>query len=385
MTDESPRGDEENRLHLAAPADVSSSQETPLGWPPEGVRPRAGVRVRAPAGAGVFACFVDGARRVARAPGVLGGVWVVNLLLAVPFALAVRGALEAHFGDSVVARDAAQGFSLDWWGEFAARADGLAATFSASVIGFAAVLRNLSDLADARAPIAPLAGAIGLWLLAWTFLWGGILDRYARPRATRAAGFFGACGAHAGRMLRLGLLAGIAYAVLMWYVHPLLFESLYGWMTHDLAVERTAFLIRLSLYLLFGALLLIVHIVTDLARVRAVIEDRRSMIGAYLAGWRLLAARPGAVLGVYGLAAVALVIWLALYALVAPGARGSGAWVWVAFLAGQVYLAGRLWLKLQVPASLIALYRGAVARGDLDLTPSPVWPESPAAPGSPDV
>jgi hypothetical protein len=126
-------------------------------------------------------------------------------------------------------------------------------------------------------------------------------------------------------------------------------------------------------------LLFIVHVLTDLARVRAVVEDRRSMIGAYVAGWRLLAARPTAVLGLYALVALAFVIWLVVYALVAPGARVSGLWIWVAFLGSQLYLAGRLWLKLQVPASLIALYRAEIARGDLDVARPPVWPDSPPA------
>src|SRR5262245_2274173 len=42
------------------------------------------------------------------------------------------------------------------------------------------------------------------WLVLWSFLSGGILDRYARERPTRARGFFGACGAHFPAMLRLG-------------------------------------------------------------------------------------------------------------------------------------------------------------------------------------
>lgn len=380
----------EERLHLAVPGPGPGPGPRPEPEPDEAAgaavagaaaplhadRRAAGRRGRSMTS---FTYVLDGARRVWRAPTLLASIWLVNLLLAVPFALAVRGALQQHFGVSLVAGDAAQGFSLDWWGELNARAEGLIATFTASVIGFAAVLRNASDLADGRAPIAPLAGAIALWLLAWTFLWGGILDRLARDRPTRAAGFFAACGAHAGRMLRLGLMAGVAYVILWRYVHPLLFGSLYGWITRDLAVERTAFVTRLLLYVLFGALFLGVRLLTDLARVRAVVEDRRSMIGAYLAAWRLLRARPGAILAIYAGVAAAFVVWLGLYALVAPGARGAGLAVWFALVTGQLYLAGRLWLKLLVPAALIALYRAEVARGDLDLTPPPVWPESPAA------
>jgi len=360
------------RTGADADAIASGATHGIAGRTNQGTRPRA------------IAHVLDGARRLWRAPALVIGVWLVNLVLAVPFALAVRGALREHFGASLVARDAAQGFSLDWWGELSARADGLMTTFTASVIGFGAVLRNLSDLADGQAPVAPIAGAIALWLLAWTFLWGGILDRLARQRPTRAPGFFAACGAHAVRMLRLGLIAGLAYIVLWRYVHPLLFGTLYGWMTYDLAVERTAFLVRLALYVMFGVLVLGVRLLTDLARVRAVIEDRRSMIGAYVAAWRLLRARPWAILAIYGCAALALVVWLGLYALFAPGAGGSGLAIWIALVTGQIYLAGRLWLKLQVPAALIALYRAEVARGDLDLMPTPVWPESPAAEDDPE-
>ena len=42
------------------------------------------------------------------------------------------------------------------------------------------------------------------FVLVGSFLAGGIIDRYARMRATRAYGFFGACGRHLGAMLRLG-------------------------------------------------------------------------------------------------------------------------------------------------------------------------------------
>jgi len=37
-----------------------------------------------------------------------------------------------------------------------------------------------------------IAGATAAWLVVWSFLSGGVLDRYARQRPTRAAGFFAA-------------------------------------------------------------------------------------------------------------------------------------------------------------------------------------------------
>jgi hypothetical protein len=250
------------------------------------------------------------------------------------------------------------------------------------VIGFAAPLSNLSALADNEPPASPILVVVAGWLLLWTFLSGGILDRYARNRPTRAAGFFGACGDWFGRMLRLDIIAGLAYLILFVWVHPLLFDRLYGWITRGMAVERTAFIWRLALYLLFGALALAIHISADLARMRAVVEDRRSIIGSFIAGWRFLRERPLTVLGLYGCIAAALVVWLAIYALIAPGARVQGGWIWIALIGGQLYIIGRLWLKLQTQASLVALYQTGFGRRFAATQPAAsisMWPDSPSA------
>ena len=73
-----------------------------------------------------------------------------------------------------------------------------------AIIGFAAVLKNLSDLADARTLVPALAGAVGAQVVLSIFLAGGVLDRLARDRAVGAHAFFAACGAWFWRFLRLG-------------------------------------------------------------------------------------------------------------------------------------------------------------------------------------
>jgi hypothetical protein len=328
-----------------------------------------------------WSSFRDGGRRVAHAPAMLLGVWLLNLLAAIPLTLMLHDAIAAHLGPSLRAEEVARGFELDWWEEFEARADALGKSFGPGVIGFAAPLGHISAIADGELPGGPILVAVAGWLLLWTFLSGGLIDRYARNRPTRAAGFFGACGDWFGRMVRLDLIAGVAYLILFGWIHPLLFDRLYGWITHDLPVERTAFMWRLALYTLFGLIALAIHIVVDVARVRAVVEDRRSVIGAYLAGWRFVRQRPLQILGLYTWIGIALVLWLAIYALVAPGAQVQGRWIWGALLIGQLYIIGRLWLKLQIAASLIALYQSDFGSRVATETASalPVWPESPPA------
>jgi hypothetical protein len=329
-----------------------------------------------------WSSFREGGARVGRAPAIVVGVWVVNLLAAIPLTLLLRDAIATHLGPSLRAEQVARGFDIDWWEEFEMRADALGKSFGPAVIGFAAPLSNFSAIADADLPRRPIMIAVAGWLLLWTFLSGGVIDRYARNRPTRAAGFFGACGEWFGRMLRLDLFAGGAYLILFLWVHPLLFDRLYGWLTHDLPVERTAFLWRLALYTLFALLACAIHIVVDISRVRAVVEDRRSMIGACIAAWRFIRQRPLQVIGLYACIGVALAVWLTIYALVAPGAQVQGGWIWLALFVGQLYIVGRLWLKLQTQASLVAMYQDDFGRRFAAAQPvtaaAPIWPDSPA-------
>src|SRR5262245_15157674 len=115
----------------------------------------------------------SGWTRVSAAPAIVAGVFVMTFALAVPLAITLRGALAAHLGDSLAAETVATGVDYDWWQEFTAHATGLGTSFLPSIIGFAAVLDNVSGVLDGRAPIAPVATALALYLTGWAFLSGG--------------------------------------------------------------------------------------------------------------------------------------------------------------------------------------------------------------------
>jgi hypothetical protein len=115
------------------------------------------------------------------------------------------------------------------------------------------------------------------------------------------AAFFAACGVFFWRFLRLGVLAALAYAFLFLVVHGWLFDDLFPAVTRDLASERTAFAWRLLLYAMFLVLLGGVIVVFDYARVRAVVEDRRSMVGALGAGARFVRRHLGSAAALFAL------------------------------------------------------------------------------------
>jgi hypothetical protein len=321
------------------------------------------------------AAFVDGIRRVNRAPVVLAGMFAVTLMVALPLAIALRGMIARHLGSSLAAEAAASGANSDWWQEFSAQAVGLATTFVPTIIGFGAVLENLSGFLDNARLAATVAGATTAWLVIWSFLSGGVLDRLARNRATRAHGFFSACGVHFWRFLRLGLVAWAAYYLLFEFAHQWLLVDAFQWATEDVNVERTAFVIRLSGYAVFGVLLVAVNVLFDYARVRIVVEDRRSALGALVAGARFIRRNWPSVAALYLLNGVAFLLLVFIYAIVAPGAS-AGAWLML--LVGEAYILGRHYLKLVVYGSEAALFQRSLAHAAYTAAPLRAWPDSPA-------
>jgi hypothetical protein len=307
------------------------------------------------------------------------GIHALSFLVALPFALAVRDQIASQLGASLTAGAVADGVNNDWWSEFTAQAAGLGATFTPSIIGFASTLDTLSRVVDARYPPMTLMWLLGGYLALWTFLSGGILDRYARQRPTRAHGFFSACGRLWFRLARLSAVAALVYWLLFNYLHPWMFADVLRDTTRNLGIERSVFLWRLAFYAIFGIVLLTVNVGFDYARIRLVVEDRRSALGALRASLRYIWHHPLQVGALYALNALGFVLLIALWSVAAPGVYGGGLTMWTAFAMGQIYLAARLAVKLHFMASQTALFQSQLAHAGYTAAPTPVWPESPAA------
>ena len=320
----------------------------------------------------------EGIRRVNGAPALLAGACALTLLIALPLSIALRGMLETHLGHSLAADAVAARADYEWWQEFLGQASGLSTTFTQSISGFGAVLENVSGLLDNKPLAATIAGATAAWMLIWSFITGGILDRLARDRRTRSLGFFAACGAHVWRLLRLGILAALIYYALFAWVHPAIFDMGYALLTRDMTVERDAFFIRVGGYAIFGALLVFFGLIFDYARIRIVVEDRRSAVAAFAAAVRFVRRHFGTVVVLYVLNAGLFVLLAAVYALVAPAIPGQGVAMWGALLLGQTYIVGRHYVKLLFYASQCAYFQSALAHASFTAAPPVVWPESPA-------
>lgn len=321
------------------------------------------------------AAFLEGLMRVKRAPWLVIGLWLSTLLLAVPLSLALHGLIAEHLGASLAAQSAAAGMNYDWWNEFLAQSSGVGKTFVPAILGFAAILQNIGGVADAGGPPSPVVWVVAAQLIVSTFLIGGVLDRLARDRAIGAGAFFSACGVYFLRFMRLSVITVAIYAILFTSVHRWLFGSVYGGLLEDLTVERTAFFYRVGLYVAFGALVVAANLVFDYAKVRAVVEDRRSMVGAVSGALRFVRRNLGATIGLYALNSLAFLGVLLLYYLAAPGAAANA----LAFAIGQLFIVLRVIIRLQFAASQVALFQGRLAHAGYVARPIPQWPDSPAA------
>ncbi len=323
----------------------------------------------------IVGAFAEGWRRVLAAPALTAGIAVMTLALAVPLAMTVNDAIAAHLGASAMADALLDGWTVQWAGEFALQARGLATSVTHEILGAGGMLATVSGMLDGTTPHPVVAATAAGYVALWVFLSGGILDRLARARPVRTAAFFSACGAYFVRFLRLALIIGFCYWAIFRWLHPLLFETLWNRWTRDLTSESTALLIRTALYAALLAALATVSVVADFAKVRAVVEDRHSMIGALSGAVRFVRRRIWRVTGLYLLNVLAVLLLAAVWLLVDPRAGWAA---WIAFAAGQVYIVIRIAAKLAFMASEVVFFQQELAHAHYTAAPDPIWPESPA-------
>jgi hypothetical protein len=127
------------------------------------------------------------------------------------------------------------------------------------------------------------------------------------------------------------------------------------------------------------------NVILDYAKIRIVVEDRRSAIGGLIAAVRFLARNPSTAGGLYLLNTVTCAALLAAWAAIAPSAGApAGLGVWLALALGQGFIVARLATKLHFVASQTALFQRRLAHERFTSAPVYRWPDAPIVetPGS---
>jgi hypothetical protein len=228
--------------------------------------------------------------------------------------------------------------------------EGIARVASAPAIllGTFAILRLLDLPSDDAAPlVGGVRATIVEWLF-WSFAYGGVLDRYARNRPTRGPGFFAASGRHVMALARLGLVPlVVVYALIR--------------IPHSFAAGT--------------AVLIFLNVVVGFARIRLVVEDRRSALGAFLGSVRFIRRN---VVAVAALVASYGILTYLLH-VVDNRFRVPAAATWASGAADETLFAAAVFLGLAGYASGIVLFQSRLAHASYTAAPPLEWPESPAA------
>jgi hypothetical protein len=310
--------------------------------------------------------FFEGWRRVLRAPAITVGVLVLTWVVALPLAANLRFDMAQDLGSSRTGDRVANGWDDEWATELAARGQGVDETFTHEILGFGGSLATWSQLLDGEPPLA-LRGAIAAYLGLWLFLSGGIIDRYARARSVPTSTFFATCGVFFFRFLRMTVVTGAVYWVILRWLRPWLFGTVFDWGTRNLANEHQGLVLRGWLYGALLAALALVNLLVDFAKVRAVVEDRHSAIAALAAGVRFVRRRAWRCMGLYLLNLLAVVVLARLWLQLAPSAFDPD---WRALLVGQVYLVARIWARLAFIGSEVVFFQAELAHATYAAVPA---------------
>lgn len=301
--------------------------------------------------------FAAGLRTVLVSPVLVLGVALATLVSVVPFGIFLGTRLQTALAQQQPVSSGAVDIDPEWWMEYRAHATGLEATFTPTIIGFAAPLDNLSALLDATSRPWALAVPIACSALMWAFMWGGLLHRFNRGRGVGVGEFVRAASRHAPRLIVISVATLPVYALLYLAVHPWLFGPVYHGLAGLVSSERDAFFCRLVLYVVFGSMLLAVALIVDYARIEIVTSRSATAFDAIRSSTGFVRTHRASVISLYLLSGLVLAVMLTAYGWseVYGGTRLGG---WRAVVIGQAYIVGRLASRLVLAASEVRLFQG---------------------------
>lgn len=304
--------------------------------------------------------LIEGFEELRGSVAVIVVAYLSSFALALPLALALGSTLRADFGHSVAADAMRTGYDDLWLQGFAQRAEGLARTFDAGVVGVGPVLDALDATVGARLLAQhPSIVAVGLAYLAlWVFLTAGIVARSSRRDP--AASFLAGAARHVPRFAALTGLALVFHGIVLGLVAPGLGNVVDG-ITRETIDERVHFAWVAAKTVVVWAMVWSVALVFDYAKILSVLEDGMNLRAAVRRSLLLVVRAAPSVLGLSAAVAAIGAALVALYWIMVPGV-GQEAWPTIvgAFVLSQAFVAGKIALRCLLIASQTRLARGLV-------------------------
>lgn len=317
--------------------------------------------------------FKQGLAAAARNWGLALLLLAVNLALAALLALPLRGVLAGALHEREAAETMRDGFDFAWWGQWHDAQKGhWTAAFGPGVSGNGFVFRNLDLLLRGHLPArlfdhgekggakdldAVVLGLGLVYLLAQVFLSGGVLSVLRRPEGGwKLRGLIHACGFYFGRLLRLALLSLLLCGIVFALNAP--FARWADFHGRDAVSETTALAWSFGRRALLLLALGVVFVLSSYAKAIIVLEERASALLALVSAAGFCLRRLTSVAG------HALLVLLATLLLLGSWSAFDAAWPTtgyktqiIALLGMQLFMFGRIGLRLAFLGGALALYR----------------------------
>jgi hypothetical protein len=327
----------------------------------------------------ILSSFRQGLTLTRRTKRMIFFAWFVNVVLAMAIALPTMKQLDGYLRGTVMDEQILERMDPAWAGAF--RADMEKSDYTRSLdwstLQYAPFLNHLEMQMNGTF-VRTLANFLYGFFISWelnlgptsllfflsllylctnTFLAGGFIGIYAKEYPSTFTEFLMDGARYFGKFFRIALVALIVYYLFYALLVDWINNSIQSWTQNEAseAVPYRYYMIRNVVVLLLISLL---SMIFDYARVRMVVDERTSSLGATVAGGRFALAHFASTYGLYLLLVVLGFILIAFYAVVESLIPQNSYWPLVLlFVVQQLYMLVRMWLKANFYASQTRLYR----------------------------
>lgn len=327
----------------------------------------------------IMSSFSQGFKLTSRTKRMILFAWFLNVLFAMVLALPALKQLDGYLRTSVMDEKILQQMDPAWMDSY--RVDMEKSEHSRAldytVSGYAPFLNHL-EMQMEGGFIRTLAGFLYDFFVRWqlnpgsfsllflislvyvcvnTFLAGGFVGIYSRDYRSSFPEFLMECAKYFGKFFRITLVALIIYYLFFFVIVDWINNSISDW-TQGNASETVPYAYYMIRNVVVLVLLSFLFMIFDYARIRMVVDDRTSALGATVAGARFAVPRLVRTYGLYLLLTAIGFVLIVIYAVIEKSLPQSAYWPLVfLFVFQQLYMVARLWLKATFYASQITMYR----------------------------
>ena len=315
---------------------------------------------------GIFKAFSTGIKRVNKNKKMWFFLLVVNILIALVLTFPLYSALKTSIGDSLMGERLTKGFDYRWYDDFRYRfQDSDFITYiSPTIVGSGAFFSNVESLAMGRfLQYSPtIVTLIIVYILLNIIFAGGILGVFHSPEEKfTIKRFFSFGGNYFNRFLRLFIISWVFYGILYFVLVPNVYKIVNS-VSQTAFSERVPMVIGLIFAVVMFFLLFLVNMIFDYAKIRTVVGDSRSMLKETGRAIAFVFRNFGRTMGLYYFIGLLGIVFMVIYGVVEPQiSQITPLLVLLAFVWQQVYMLGRIWVRLTFFSSQLNLFIGLQA------------------------